>query len=356
MPAGRNLFRRRCTSRRQRLKSARKLLFITIPLLLLLAVMISRVASNPAVPALAGPTKVQELQLLLSDRSIIFRQILGQVIPGLGQSLSARRDSAGQPDDLLSGTVSKLDPRDPMRIMAAQIPYIGEVGPHVQTLLYEADQAAGGSGSVPRIIIPAKPVQRPAGGGVIIYHTHTTESFLPTSGLNFTENLELTVARLGSELARVLSEEYNITVVHNRQIHDYNRNASYELALGTLKELLATYTDAALVIDLHRDGVGRSITTARINGENTGRILFVVGTRHPAWQENFLKALYLHEVLEEIAPGLSRGVRERPLVYNQHLHPGSLLIEVGGHENSLEEALRTIPYLAQALDSYFSGE
>ena len=354
MSAGRKLFNRRFTSRRRSTRTARILLVI-FPLILLLASALYRFASPPVLPAMAGQSKVQELQGFLSDRSIIFRQILGQVIPGLGHPSFAGKDSpeAGQGEDILTGTVSRLDPRDPWRIFSAQIPYISEVGYQPQTLIYEAGQAEGGASTAPRIIVPFQSGQKE--GRVIIYHTHTTESFLPTSGVNFTEDLEFTVARLGAELARILRNEYNISVVHNAQIHDYNRDASYGVAIGTLRELLETYPDADLVVDLHRDGLDRKLSTAQIGGQAVGRIMFVVGSRHPNWQENYQLADYLHQILEELAPGISRGVRERPLVYNQHLHTGSLLIEVGGHENSLEEALRAIPYLAKALSRYYYG-
>jgi stage II sporulation protein P len=354
MSAGRKLFNRRFTSRRRSTRTARILLVI-FPLIFLLAAALYRFAPQPALPAMAGQSKVQELQGFLSDRSVIFRQILSQVIPGLGHPYFAGKDSpaAGQGDDILTGTVSRLDPRDPWRIFSAQIPYISEVGYQPQTLIYEAGKSEGGPSTAPRIIIPSYSVQKE--GRVIIYHTHTTESFLPTSGVNFTEELEFTVARLGTELATILRDEYNITVVHNTQIHDYNRDASYGVAIGTLRELLETYPDADLVVDLHRDGLDRRLSTAKIGGQYVGRILFVVGSRHPNWQENYQLAEHFHQILEEIAPGISRGVRERPLVYNQHLHPGSLLIEVGGNENSLEEALRAIPYLAEALSHYDHG-
>ena len=190
---------------------------------------------------------------------------------------------------------------------------------------------------------------------MVIYHTHTTESFKPTSGKNFTEDLEFTVAKLGDELATILLETYGIPVVHNNIIHDIPRSTSYEKALPTVKSLLEENPDTKILIDLHRDGVDRKISTASIDGQNMGRILFVVGSRHPLWQENYKKALFLHDVLEEMAPGISRGVRERPLVYNQHVHPGALLIEVGGHENSLEEVQRVLPVLARAIHLLYNN-
>jgi stage II sporulation protein P len=322
--------------------------------ILIVAFFVYRAGGPPALPAVAGSTETKSF-FVMPGREEIFMKLLTNVIPGIDQTGREMIGNRGvkATEDLLAG-IGWLDPRNPRALFAAQIPYLNQAGYRAESLLY---QPAGGSGSeteqIPRIIVPAQATPRVARGRVIVYHTHTTESFVPTSGQRFTEDLEMTVARLGEELARLLEREHNLEVVHNREVHDLVRSTSYEVALGTLRMLLGTYPDAALVIDLHRDGVDRKITTARIDGQNAGRILFVVGSRHPNWQENYQKAMFLHEALEQLAPGLSRGVRERPLVYNQHLHPGSLLIEVGGHENSLEEVMRTLPYLASALAGLF---
>jgi stage II sporulation protein P len=201
----------------------------------------------------------------------------------------------------------------------------------------------------PRIIRPVSKTS-PGTVDVIIYHTHTTESFVPSSGRDFTDDLTLTVVRLGEELAEILEKEYGITVVHDKTIHDIPRTPAYNKALPTVTNLVEEYPEAKLVIDLHRDGQIRSLTTTQLNGETIAKVMLVVGKRNnPSWQQNAKASNFLHHNLERIAAGLSRGVREYSVDYNQHVHPGAVLIEVGGNLNSLEETLRTIPYLAKSL-------
>lgn len=342
---------RRKFNRRRHGSGTARLLFLLL-VFAIIAVFVW-VGGSRVLPVMAD-NSYQSGFFTLPGREEIFMRLLAQVIPGIGQSASAsgqvRRQSA---EELLTG-MEWLDPRDLRTLFSMQIPYLAEAGTRPENLLHRDEGAAEEEDNqMPRIIVPAQTPPRVDRGRVIIYHTHTTESFVPTSGERFTENLELSVARVGEELSRLLERDYNLTVVHDRQIHDRVRRTSYEVALETLSTLLKTYPDAALVIDLHRDGVNRKITTAQINGQNVGRVLFVVGSRHPRWQENSSKAFILHEALEQLAPGISRGVRERPLVYNQHLHPSALLIEVGGHENSLEEVMRTLPHLAAALAGLF---
>lgn len=65
---------------------------------------------------------------------------------------------------------------------------------------------------------------------------------------------------------------------------------------------------------------------------------------------NHAFALALQQSLETVHAGFSRGIllREHGR-FNQHLHPQTLLIEIGGHENTMEEVLRATRLLAQAV-------
>jgi len=188
---------------------------------------------------------------------------------------------------------------------------------------------------------------------VLIYHTHTTESFLPVSGKAFTDNLDQTVVVLGEYLERILEDEYGIPVLHCRDVFDVPRRQAYQNAYPAIKELLDRNRQVQVVLDLHRDGVPREVTTTEMDGFAAGRVLFVVGSRHENWYRNMRFALFLDNVLNEKYPGFSRGVRKQSFNYNQHLHSRSLIVEVGGHENSMEEVKRAIPYLAEAIAAAF---
>jgi len=313
--------------------------------------------TQPVLPVITGSATLDAARPFWW--SALYLRILAQVLPGFRETVS--QEAVGHVQLVEEGFIKAgrfTDPRDPKHILATQIPFMVDANlpapstvEQASTEQFSAEQVSGEA----KVIFP---VQRPltGQGKVLIYHVHTTESFVPTSGLKFTQNLELTVAHLGETLADILQTEYGIPVLHDKTIHDLPRSTAYQIALPTIKALLAANPDAELVIDLHRDGVTRNVSTTQLDGKEVGRVLFVVGSRHLNWQQNYQKAMFLHQRLEELAPGISRGVRERPLVYNQHIHQGSLLIEVGGHENSLVEALRTIPQLARALaDLYNSG-
>lgn len=184
---------------------------------------------------------------------------------------------------------------------------------------------------------------------LLVYHSHITESFVPDAGEPFTEDLELTVAHLGEKLVKKIEEEYGIPAIHHKEIFDQPRRYAYSNARPVLQEIMEDYPDIGMVVDLHRDGVTRNMTTAEIDGENMGKTLLVVGSQHERWRENYQFARDFKDELENLEPEISRGIKKQPFTYNQDLHPCSFLLEVGGHENSLEEAERALPVVAEAL-------
>jgi stage II sporulation protein P len=205
---------------------------------------------------------------------------------------------------------------------------------------------------------PPGPRERPLllkeeGPLILIYHTHASESFLPESGLAFTGNLNHTVVALGDALARILRDEYGLSVLHHREVFDTPRHYAYEKARPEIQQLLEKNPQIQVVLDLHRDGVPRRVTTVSFNGLDTGRLLFVIGSRHEGWHSNLRFALFLQGSLQKKCPDLSRGILKQNFIYNQHLHGRSLIVEIGGHENSMEEVQRSIPYLAEAVAGAF---
>jgi len=198
--------------------------------------------------------------------------------------------------------------------------------------------------------IKEKPLKNDEGKPqVLIYHTHASESFVPLSGEAFSDDPGLTVVSLGAYLAELLENNYRIPAIHHREFYDTPRHYAYEKVRSPLERLLKENPQIKIVLDLHRDGVSRQITTAAVEGKDTARILFVVGSRHEGWYNNMRFALFLEKELNEKYPGLSRGIRSHPFVYNQDLHQRSLIVEIGGHENSEEEIRRAVAYFAEAL-------
>lgn len=109
-----------------------------------------------------------------------------------------------------------------------------------------------------------------------------------------------------------------------------------------------------LIIDLHRDSTTRDKSTLTYNNETFGKIYFVVGEDHPNYVMNRSYAQHISSHLNELIPGISRGVIGKKGdnvdgIYNQDLAKNMVLIELGGIENTQEEINRTISVLAKAV-------
>ena len=199
---------------------------------------------------------------------------------------------------------------------------------------------------------------------IIIFHTHTCESYTPTeqnqynSSGNFrTTDLNYSVSRVGDELEKYLIN-YGYNVIHDRSYHDYPAyNGSYNRSLVTVKKLLETYTNTDVVIDLHRDAIGDNTYAPRvqIGDDCCARIMFVIGTDggglyHENWRNNLKFAMKVVQKGNELYPGLFKPIIVRNSRYNHHLSKAACIIEVGATGNTLEECLNSMKYLAKIYD------
>ena len=78
-------------------------------------------------------------------------------------------------------------------------------------------------------------------------------------------------------------------------------------------------------------------------GQKVAQVMMVLGTdtkaAHPRWKDNMAFALVLQRNLVRGYASLVRPTVLRTSRYNQQLCPGSILVEVGGHGNTLSEAI-----------------
>ena len=200
---------------------------------------------------------------------------------------------------------------------------------------------------------------------IIIYHTHTCESYTPTensqyvaSGNYRTIDLNYSVARVGSELTNYLAGK-GYTVIHDTTYHDYPAyTGSYTRSLSTITNLLSTYNTVDAVFDIHRDALGNNSEYApcvKIGDETVAQIMFVIGTdggglSHPNWVNNLKLAVKVQEKANQMYPGLFKPIILRNSRYNQHVTSGAAIIEVGATGNTLEQCNGSMKYLADVID------
>lgn len=198
---------------------------------------------------------------------------------------------------------------------------------------------------------------------VIIYHTHTCESYTPTeqywyegTGNYRTTDLNYSVVRVGEELKKQL-ESYGCEVIHDKTLHDYPAySGSYSRSLKTVQNLIDENRDVDIVIDLHRDAIAdpNYAPKIKIGNELASQLLFVIGTdkanpAHTSWGENLRFAVKTQLKANELYPGLFKPIILRNSTYNQNVAKSACIIEVGATGNTLEESLNSMKYLAKVL-------
>lgn len=200
---------------------------------------------------------------------------------------------------------------------------------------------------------------------VYIFNTHQTEGY----NSNFLEafNINNTVYLASHILDEYLSDLGVATIVEENSIIDVlNTNGwkygySYKASRILLENAYKKNPSLDFFIDLHRDAASYDRTVTEIDGKKYAKILFVVGLEHENYEPNLQLAKKLNERIKKIAPTLSRGVLEKkgPGVngkYNQDFNKNTILIEVGGQYNYIEEVNNTLKIIAEVIYEYLEDE
>ena len=207
---------------------------------------------------------------------------------------------------------------------------------------------------------------------VYIYHTHSRESFLPYLKNTFKpEEAYHSIANItlvGKMLGRAIESNGIGTKVDTSDIvelletKNLDYGSSYDLSGEIARAAQNENRDLDYFIDVHRDSLRKENTSIEINGLNYARLLFVVGTGHADYEKNLAFANELQTMLDTQYPGLSKGILQKSSsqgngVYNQDLSPNSIILEIGGVDNTVEELHRSTEAFAEVLSEfYWHGE
>ena len=188
---------------------------------------------------------------------------------------------------------------------------------------------------------------------ILIYHSHSTESYMPNTAGNYhTLNEKYNVVSVGSTLTKELQDKYKYKVLHDKTPHDKESYAySYANSLVTVKNSINKYKSIKVVLDLHRDAFDtaqysyaekaarKAEYTASVNGKKAARIMLVIAKGNPNYAELEKFAVYIKKKMDKLYPGLFYKVDVKSRgKYNQYFSNHSMLVEVGCMLNTTEEA------------------
>lgn len=199
---------------------------------------------------------------------------------------------------------------------------------------------------------------------ILIFHTHTCESYTPSPGYEYeasgtyrTTDLNLSVARVGTALTEYLTG-YNYNIMHDSTYHDYPAySGSYTRSLETVSSILSTNPGCEIVFDVHRDAIGSNsdyAPTVRIGDEYAAQLMFVIGTdggglEHPNWLNNLKFAIAIQQAANDMYPGLFKPMIVRNSRYNQHVTNAATIVEVGATGNTMQQCITSMKYLAKVI-------
>lgn len=327
----------------------------------------------------------------------LFQSLLGMELPHMRSGEEGSPLQAGRMASFLLRFLTDMNPNDPKSLLALEMPNMdrdhsvllrppgsgepdapedhepldgGEQGAEDQHPIVSEDAPSPSSPfeqtpepeTSPDVGNPNADDERRAEGRkvVFIYHSHNRESFFPElkPGQKDANSDKINITLVGKRLAGQF-EKRGLGSVHSPKdyastVQGYNWNYSYKYSMQTVRQAMTSHKELRFFFDIHRDSQRRKKTTATIKGKDYAQVYFIIGHRNPQWRENEDFANQIHERLEKDYPGLSRGVWGKTAAngngeYNQSVSPESVLLEIGGVDNTLQECFRTVDVLADVI-------
>lgn len=321
-------------------------------------------------------SKLNEITSNITTKTLL--QVMGDNIPYL-QELVHLPGSEQMISRLFFEVVTSFNPNDPRTFLSSEIPLfalfdtdidVASKDVNYSEVPIESSPPANLEGQILSKIKEQEKLSKPPSNAIVtspkikrifIYHTHFSESYIPeldqshgVKANDVNKNITLVGKHLAEQLAKM-----GIGSVASHIPYPYKN--CYNLSRKTVIHALHEYHDLVYLIDIHRDSQHRKVTTININGKPYARLAFVVGAASTHFVDNLQLARSLYQEVNKLAPGLARGVFIKPHAmgnngeYNQSLSKGSFLVEIGGVDNTFQEAYRSADILARVLKERFSG-
>ena len=185
---------------------------------------------------------------------------------------------------------------------------------------------------------------------IYLYNSHQTEGYASSNFIE--ETITPTVIFIDYILKDEFSKKgYNSLIEEDSIKEILNKNRwkyyySYKASRILMEQRKKEHPTLKYFIDIHRDSLTKNRTTVEINNKKYAKLLFIVGLENPNYQQNLKFTEEINTLLNSKYPNLSKGIYKKGGsgvngVYNQDFSPYTILIEVGGYENTTTEVLNS---------------
>lgn len=185
---------------------------------------------------------------------------------------------------------------------------------------------------------------------IYIYNTHQEEKYASST---FVESEVSPSVMMSSYILQDIFNKNSFnTLVEERSIKEVLNNnnwryyKSYDASRIYLDDSKSKYPSIKYFIDVHRDSLKKDKTTVEIENKKYAKIVFLIGLENKNYKENLDFTTKINDKLNEKYPNLSKGIYEKGGdgvngVYNQDNSKYTILVEIGGVDNTTNEVLNT---------------
>lgn len=182
---------------------------------------------------------------------------------------------------------------------------------------------------------------------VYLYNTHDSEKYFDNAySINPTVSVNNYIVKdyLEDKNIGVYVEESSVKDLLS--VHGYKYSYSYLCSRELMENAKNRYNSLKYFVDIHRDSLDKNRTTVNVNNEEYASILFIVGLENKNYNSNLQFTDKINDLLNKEYPGISKGILKKSGrgvngVYNQDFSPYTILIEIGGKDNTLREVIRS---------------
>ena len=198
---------------------------------------------------------------------------------------------------------------------------------------------------------------------IYLYNTHQTEKYFKDDSISYTPTILTATKYLNEKLNSndlpTIMETQSISKVLSE--NNWKYGYSYKVSRMFIREAVSNNPSIKYLFDIHRDSGSHEYTTLCTDDKCYAKILFLVGLENPNYWENQLYAEKLSKMVNDRLNGLSKGILQKKGknvngIYNQDHSNRTMLIEVGGENNTIEEVYNTIDILSDVISKYIKEE
>jgi len=187
---------------------------------------------------------------------------------------------------------------------------------------------------------------------IYIYNTHQSENYDP--GTLSIYNITPTVYMASIMLQKALEKKDIYSVVEEADIksilniNNLTYSDSYQASRLLLNEAIKKYPSVKYFIDIHRD----SVTDRYVEDDKSyAKLMFVIGMNHENYLQNEKLMIRLYDYIKENKSGIIKNnYYGKNSIYNQNFNVNTILIEVGGVKNTIDEVYNSVSILADAIE------